>query len=178
MKKLTIFILAVLGLTFTISAQTFVYDEVIDGDLSTDVELRFGLGSSFVRGSSSNTISDGSDFDFFRFVLDPGTFLIRLTAEASNATTPPGTFSSPISGVVPFRPRISLSATAADNITAGIIGYNGFRAPSSFDFEIRVTVAGMPIETAIPEPATWLMMVLGFTLVGLAVKRRKSMLTA
>ncbi len=36
-----------------------------------------------------------------------------------------------------------------------------------------ITVAGVPVDNAVPEPGTWAMMLMGFGAVGFAMRRRK-----
>ncbi|GGE16765.1 hypothetical protein GCM10011529_23990 [Polymorphobacter glacialis] len=135
-------------------------------------------------GTVPVTISAGTTVESHLVFVDPA---VGVNNNIANGTV---TFSSRILGVV-WR-TAQLSATnalfGADGVTytslnglepsfldavtfsGKTLTYNFSTTPSSSDF-IRVI-------TAVPEPQTWAMLVMGFGLVGLATRRRRTAIVA
>jgi hypothetical protein len=64
-------------------------------------------------------------------------------------------------------------ATAGNYILAfGVTNWSDSAYDSGMAFS-GITVAGVPVENAVPEPATWAMMLMGFGVVGFALRRRR-----
>lgn len=65
-------------------------------------------------------------------------------------------------------------ADAGDYILAfGVTNWGDDAYDSGLAFS-GITVAGQPVDNAVPEPGTWAMMLLGFGAVGFAIRRRKA----
>lgn len=111
----------------------------------------------YTNGSSSLTGAFTSAVDSFGFFSEPNPFSIHnFTLTLSDGSSVNGSFDG-TSG-------------------AGFLGWTGagitgFTISSDVDFAIGDFFVGT---SAIPEPATWLTMIAGFGLVGIAVRRRSA----
>ena len=117
----------------------------------------------------------------------PGTYLVNtvdftvgLNSNDSHIST--GTFTntatidgSPVSYTVPY----TISISSADTITIGgntvtIDGFRVFFNPLTLASDGTFVASGdLTATVSVPEPTTWAMMVAGFGLVGLGVRRRR-----
>ena len=71
-------------------------------------------------------------------------------------------------------PPASLLASAPPGFSSGIIGGGGgFVAPPGSSAPPTSEVPPPPVTSAVPEPGTWAMMLLGFAMIGSATRRRK-----
>lgn len=72
--------------------------------------------------------------------------------------------------------RITLTGQLASTATTSFTLSNFITAPGSFDFVFAIgelAVTGQQVTPAVPEPATWAMMMTGFGLVGGAMRYRR-----
>ncbi len=140
------------------------------------------------------------DFDFFDFDLSSDLFISRISGVVSdpNPEVQAGDFQvffnnapmleitlNPSPFIVPdpldIISQFDVSFTPSQNIASAQFNglFNFDPADSVFvgtntNYELTITVES--ITSAVPEPATWLMMVFGFAGVGMALKRRRRMI--
>lgn len=69
------------------------------------------------------------------------------------------------------------TASFVAGTTAGVLAFNGIESDSSRDNNVALDNVGISLAAptdAVPEPATWAMMLSGFGAVGLAVRRKRT----
>jgi hypothetical protein len=189
MKKLCIAaLLSVLSFS-VVSANVTFYDEAIDGEINPFATIVLGVGVNTIIGNVSlPEFGVRTDHDVFRPVLTTGTRISRIDVEITRLspffpgrlrtpfgqfqTRPPSQTNNPFPGVLTgntFSYSIYDGANIPDPIGPAqeIIGFDAFAVGTSADYTLRITVS------SIPEPATWLMMIVGFGVTGFALRRRQ-----
>ena len=136
------------------------------------VTLTFVLGGA-QRGSASDEFEAGFNYTPAATLSDYALGGTYGTVDLGNifGTTGAITTSSSISGDAPFS-TYSLSFTASN---AG--SFTAFVGTTSAD-NIGPLLSGITLADAVPEPASWALMVAGFGLVGVAARRRSNVFTA
>jgi hypothetical protein len=147
----------------------------------TSRPLNFNVGSGV---PTAGTPIAGGRGPSFTFTLNPGVTafgidVLDLGDEGGNARTPV-TFSATTSSGASFDFRTDFVAPNANIFFAGITS-NEAISSVTFDNTSAEFVAFANLRTtvaAVPEPATWLMMIFGFAGVGLSLKRRRKIVSA
>lgn len=121
----------------------------------------FSVGFSF--GSAVDIFDYGTNFTGSDIIALPG-----LTDNIIGAST-----GTSIAGGDPFSAR-SIFFTAG---TAGSLKFS-FGSDSNDNIGPLLDIISLDITSSVPEPATWAMMILGFGLVGGAMRRRKTLTAA
>jgi hypothetical protein len=177
------------------------YDETASGDLSnsrsTPTIVSFGLGDNIVSGASGQANSV-IDRDYFTFTLAAGQQLNAIEVLTGTTSIGPGTLSfiGIQSGTQMTVDPASFSATGLlgwthygpGDIGTDILGEMGIGAgatgftPPLGSGSYTVWVQEANVGTAnyrfnflvgsVPEPSTWAMMLAGFGLIGIAMRRR------
>jgi len=175
MKKILIAVAMLLGLASNAAqAETFIWNEGSNGDVSALQTMTLALGQNVIKGDT-----DGIDND--KFMVDfsdgePGR-KIRAIEYYFNI------FDGWLGGdsilddieieIVP----LSLSSVGVINDPSvlstfmngdRILGVNSLQDDANFHWKYRILVT-----SDVPEPATWLMMILGFGIVASMSKRRR-----
>lgn len=122
-----------------------------------------GLLTSLILTPTSPTAF--SSFDFRGQLLAAGTFSLTVVDQLNHSQT----FTlGPVAANTDFAP-FGIEAVAGSNETiesVTLFDTSGFKQLKQFDF-------GTGIARAVPEPATWAMMLIGFVSVGFAAYRRR-----
>ncbi|GHF22817.1 hypothetical protein GCM10017044_16490 [Kordiimonas sediminis] len=167
MKKLFLIAAMLFGFSFTATASnTFIFDEASTGIDFNGLTFSSGYwdlvnGSDFDNGDTLNyafgTSAGGSDLGSAQYT---NTFGFNITN---------------VSGLI-FGKDFSLALPDIDTF------YVTLTPQTSTNFEVNrltiygtglTSIRGAEFTSAVPEPATWLMMILGFGLIGVASRRRK-----
>jgi hypothetical protein len=195
---------AALTLSAAPASAAIAYDEAISGDLSNNglvpTVVTFSLGSNVVQGTTGHPVGAGIDRDYFTFTVQPGSAVTainllpgtttinlsfigieagsQLTLDPATATTAAG-----LLGWTHYS-AADVGTDILDNIGAGANGATGFSGPlgpGSYAVWIQEASTGNPVSYAFdfvisqaPEPSTWMMMLAGFGLMGIALRRRRS----
>jgi hypothetical protein len=147
---------------------------------SVTVRLREGegLGGAILRAitlTPINTSREGpflfTDFDFSGILLNPGAaYTLTLVNNGSGARN--GIVFGPNLVTPPFLPF------GPDPYPDGRLyfqaGFNPCGSASAPECDLNFRVVTADVITAIPEPATWAMLILGFGLVGSALRARQA----
>lgn len=121
----------------------------------------------WTQGATQLTFTFSKPIDVWGFEAQPNPFdVFDITAEFFNGATLVGTITRSVDGNGGAR----LFAAIADFGST----FTSVRVTSSADFAVAQLRYRLDDGTIIPEPATWGMMILGFGLVGFAMRRRKS----
>ncbi|ROS01330.1 putative secreted protein [Sinobacterium caligoides] len=170
-----------LTINYSSNAVSLIYDEEIDGDLSSSQTLEMGVGANIVSGTLGCTITGDCDFDLFSISFAEIVLIesIELSlVDLSGGGNFPGyfrysqggyddyIFSNTNEGGYFFLPikleTDQLGFIGFNALASGGTGFNG----SINDYTIAINVSQVPLPTA-----AWL---LGSALLGLAgVKRNK-----
>lgn len=176
MRK-SLFASALLALAFTTSASAAEVIWTLDGATFTDGGIATG---SFTYDASLNTISSfsvsvsgGDTATFPAFTWDPGTAIV------STLSLPSNNFINFIAVGSLRQLRVSPLSPFTD--AGGTIGFdlsNSFAADcfncAPFRRFASGSFVGRPVGApAVPEPATWAMMLLGFFGIGAAMRRQR-----
>ncbi len=130
---------------------TFVTDSTTGLASAVNVSITAGLLSAFTYDSSNSTIFNNPFFT-------PDSFLALATGTTR---------------YIHFAFANSLAAPGVNPLSIGI-----YPVRSSWDCDncnnVRYAVSGFASAAAVPEPASWALMIAGFGLVGAATRRRPS----
>jgi len=164
-------------------AATTFYDEDVDGEiLNFQTSISLGIGVNTIRGTILGDITarDPFDdiFDTFLPVLGENTFISRIEYSLDQPT-PPDVFEIQINSFAIFfqdggelRPEFTINTGTIINPRTDpvfALGLGSFLGEVvDVDYELNITV-----QSAVPEPATWLMMIIGFAGVGFMIRRRR-----
>ncbi|WP_394648086.1 PEPxxWA-CTERM sorting domain-containing protein [uncultured Sphingomonas sp.] len=110
------------------------------------------------------TISNANNLDFPTGVTFDGAFKLFFT----NATSP---FTFAALGAISGVDNLSASDVSLDD--DGFVTIDLSNTKFSPDASVQVRLDPSAPQPAVPEPATWAMMILGFGMVGVAVRRRR-----
>jgi hypothetical protein len=192
-----------LGLASSPAAGTVVWDEAVNGDLSnsgtTATAVTFGLGSNVVQGTTGHDVTGAIDRDYFTFTIGPNQILTSLNILAGTQTlgfsfiglqsgtqVTLATNTATAAGLLGWTHYDAgdVGTDILDDMSVAANGSSGFSiplgpgsyavwlqeispggsVPYGFDFELA----------SVPEASTWAMMLAGFGLLGLAIRRRRS----
>lgn len=115
--------------------------------------LLSGLSLTAILGGGYSVDSGGSAVDDFRLVFSP-------------RSSPSGTLLFPSDGFNPFTIGVQ------NPIPCTSISCSRFR-PGVYSTSFTLTRDG-PVVSAVPEPATWAMMLLGFYSIGTGMRRKRT----
>ncbi|MXO60382.1 PEPxxWA-CTERM sorting domain-containing protein [Altererythrobacter salegens] len=177
MKSLTSIVAISVGLSVPTAANaaTVISFNIAPG--SQAATFQSGIGPlNLVSCNSGPTGCAGNFTASGTFAMNPGWKLVGATLTTGPATKPsnninfasatlngtPFTFFSPNGGISEFGILQPIMMQAVNNLN--VSGYTGGRA----SFAGTLTFA-----QAVPEPATWVMMIVGFGAIGFATRRRK-----
>jgi hypothetical protein len=166
---------AIVAISASASAQTFF------GDTTGGPTFNRPFGTAQLSGVGTNVAYEVNEFT----ISDSGSYTFNLNAQTSGFDTYLLIYQNV------FNPLNQLSNLLAANDDGGpglnsqatlnlATGTNYFAVVTGFDngdfgaYELiaRSDVGSVSLTSAIPEPATWLMMILGFAGVGLQLRRR------
>ncbi len=170
------------AINFSVAA--FGYSLVVNTSQSKPV-----IGSAGLPQLDLNFTATGTGTIFLYvgdtdFTLDPGQFLLSL-AETSSGTGPNSVtgraWGGSTNNALTFSPllgSIPLSGTAASGMLSGT--YDPSVGPYSLSLGVQIsresagtTTGDLNFQTAVPEPATWAMMLIGFGAIGFTMRRQK-----
>ena len=193
---------AALAIASSPAAATVAWDEAISGDLSnsglTASAVTFGVGSNIVQGTIGHDPTGAIDRDYFTFTVGPNQFLTSLNilqgtqtlglsfiglqsgTQVTLATNAPN--AAGLLGWAHYG-ATDVGTDILDNMSVAANGSTGFSVPLgpgsyavwlqeispggsvpyAFDFEIA----------SVPEASTWMMMLAGFGVLGLALRSRR-----
>jgi hypothetical protein len=156
----------------------------VAGTLTSTQSFAFGAGD-FIRLSYdlSGNQRSGADDWFSGFSFNAATSLINLSANYFGTAVNFGNLSfssfnirsvnNSLSNEAPFQTRsIFFTAGNAGSLTFRIGAYGNDNVGPILD-NVNLSIA----PGAVPEPATWMMMILGFGLIGSAMRRRKAIMS-
>lgn len=179
---------------------TVVHDESVSGDLSNSgaapTSILFAAGDNHVLGSTGRGTDGIVDRDYFTFTLLPDHWLSALEVLPGTTSIGPATVSflaiqaGPLVTVDPNAPSagdllgwrhygpgdIGSDILPLVGAGAGAQGFAPPLSPGTYAVWIQETGTGSASYglnfkvAAVPEPATWLMMLLGFGLLGGALR--------
>jgi hypothetical protein len=182
------------------AAAVVAYDEGVSGDLSNSgaspTNVSFVLGDNIVSGTSGRNPAGAIDRDYFTFtvapnqyltaiLLQPGTVPIGLSfigiESGSQVTLDPATTSA--AGLLGWA-HYSLGDVGTDildNMSIAANGSSGFTpplGPGTYAVWVQEASSGtatysFDFQLSVPEPSTWAMMLAGFGLMGLALRRKR-----
>lgn len=187
------------------AAAAVVYDEGVSGDLSnsglTPTAVSFGIGGNTVTGTTGHDQAGAIDRDYWTFTIGVDQALVAINVlegtqtvgfsfiglESGNQVTlDPGTMTA--AGLLGWTHYDStdVGTNILDDIGVagnGSSGFTGSLGPGTYSVwlqEISPTAGAIPfgfdfIVAQVPEPSTWAMMMVGFGMVGFAVRRRRKM---
>jgi hypothetical protein len=155
---------------------SFSYDSTNSGQLSYALLTSFSITLASVPSQSYdlafvNSLTSPNDYVYFGYNTTLNTWVpasvngdggpfsgILAGGHGSSGGIDTGFFIDPLPGMA------DPAETGADGITTGYSPYTGATGPISVSFAV----------TAVPEPATWAMMILGFLGVGFMAYRRNN----
>jgi hypothetical protein len=185
------------------AAAVIAYDEGVSGDLSNSgtapTSVSFALGDNIVSGTSGRNPAGAIDRDYFTFTIGPNQYLTNIFVQpgttpiglsfigiesGSQVTLDPATTSA--AGLLGWA-HYSLADVGTDildNMSVAANGSSGFTAPlGPGTYAVWLQEASPGTETysfdfriELPEPATWATMLLGFGLMGFALRRTRAVL--
>jgi len=168
--------------------------------------LVFALGDNDVFGTTGRAADGTVDRDYFTFTVAPGLTLAGIEVlpgtttvaagngfafiglEAGNQVTvlPTAMSAAGLLGWKHFSPA-DIGTDILDDMSVPASGSSGFTAPlgpGAYSIWLQETATGTANYGfrfrlgAVPEPATWVMMILGFGLIGWSLRRRGSLSAA
>lgn len=184
------------------AAAAVAYDEGVSGDLSNNglapTAVTLGFGDNTIMGTSGRNQAGAVDQDYFTFTLGANQYLTAI--DILQGTVPIGlSFIGVESGN-----QVTVGPTAAtaagllgwahygtsdvgtdilDNMGIAANGSTGFSpplGPGSYAFWVQEASPGTAtyafdfVVAQAPEPSTWMMMLAGFGLISIALRRRRS----
>lgn len=183
-------LITLLALTLSLPAQAALYIATFYGDQNVTFNISDILGfpddDPFIfhgEGAYSATFPDvfieGNDLGRLLIDTRPGHNMFNVLArDNSNGKEGGASFSLASDIFVPGSPFSPIDYNFTDADTRSVVYYpSGFGGPGSVNLTgfSRFTLSAVP---AVPEPATWAMMVAGFGLLGAAMRRRRTTLLA
>jgi hypothetical protein len=180
-----------------------VYDEAISGDLSNDglapTSIAFGVGDNIVQGTTGHDQAGAIDRDYFTFTIGQNQTLTAI--DVLNGTTVLGLFSfiGLQSGSQVTLPTDAATAAGLlgwthydsgdvgtdilDDMSVAVNGSSGFTrplGPGNYSIWLQEISPGSSVPFGfnfvvgqVPEPSSWAMMLAGFGLIGLTLRRRR-----
>ena len=195
MKKLP-FVLTAVAMTIAAGPvqAAVVFNEAVSGDIdvftaavdgsgnATRTFIPLSPGTNKFSGSLSSG-NGGDSSDFIPFEIVAGQTATRLSVFIKNSVINSGaqiflSSTSFSSGDFFIDVPLGIFSTALPNLGPGTYGLLLGNGVVVLDYDVELQVAGEPV-AAVPEPATWALMLLGFGFVGGAMRsaKRKQKLT-
>ena len=192
---------AALAIVSSPAAATVAWDEAISGDLSnsglTATAVPFALGSNIVQGTIGHDPTGAIDRDYFTFTVGPNQLLTSLNilqgtqtlglsfiglqsgTQVTLATNAPN--AAGLLGWAHYGAS-DVGTDILDNMSVAANGSTGFSVPlgpGSYAIWLQEISPGGAVPYAldfeiasVPEASTWMMMLAGFGVIGLAFRRR------
>lgn len=178
------------------------YDESVSGDLSNNglapTVVTLGLGDNTISGTSGRNQAGAVDQDYFTFTLGANQYLTAIDilqgtvpiglsfigVESGNQVTvsPTTTTAAGLLGWAHYGAG-DVGTDILDNMGFASNGSTGFTpplGPGSYAFWVQEASPGTAtyafdfVVAQAPEPSTWMMMMAGFGLISIALRRRRS----
>lgn len=191
---------AIVAALTLVSSQSLAQGYTEGADLSNDplapTPVMFSLGDNLISGMTGRpTGSDPIDTDYFTFALGADDVLDSITVldgttthnlafigiDSGNQVTVPGPGATGLLGWTHYDTG-DIGSNILDDMSMPNMGSSGFGALGAGTYSVWIQEAspGDPVNyrfnfaiRSVPEPATWGMMLLGFSAVGIALRRRR-----
>ena len=193
---------AALVLVSSPASAVLTYDEGVSGDLSdtgsTPTVLTLGVGDNLIVGTTGHDTSGAIDRDYFSFVIGGGQSLTAIDVLLGTETLGLSFIGLQEGNEVRVSPNAADAAGllgwthfGADDIgtdilddmsvaSAGSTGFSVPLGPGTYSIWLQEISPGGAVPfrlnfviNEVPEPATWMMMLLGFGGVGFAMRRNR-----